>query len=125
MRRSAWWTAPTEPYSFHILSRSHNVVAAPSRGAAVLWFETPGVRIVAKSWLGDVEVCTVFLGLDHGFGMEPRWFETMIFGGPMAELCRRYRTWELAVEGHWDTLEELRMEALSTRVNPADDAYTH
>jgi hypothetical protein len=82
--------------------------------------------VVKKSWVGDSEVSTVFLGLDHGFGFEgPLWFETMIFGGPLDQSQRRYGTWKDAVEGHATAVEELRMELRSTRVNPSSDSYTH
>jgi len=48
------------------------------------WFETHAQdRIVAKTKVGDAEVSTVFLGLDHAFmGGPPILYETMIFGGP-------------------------------------------
>lgn len=40
-------------------------------------------RIIARSEIGGARVSTVFLGIDHQFGMgEPLLFETMIFGGP-------------------------------------------
>jgi hypothetical protein len=46
------------------------------------WFETAD-RVVAKTKVGDAEVSTVFLGLDHAFmGGPPILYETMVFGGP-------------------------------------------
>jgi hypothetical protein len=52
-----------------------------------------------------VRVSTVFLGIDHGFGDRPLWFETMIFGGPHDEYQERYETYEQAEEGHKRALE--------------------
>ena len=62
------------------------------------WFETAD-RVVAKTKIGEQEVSTVFLGLDHSFwGGKPLLFETMIF--PECEYQERYSTWEEAEEGH-------------------------
>lgn len=48
-----------------------------------------------------IEVSTVFLGLDHGWGDGPPiLFETMTFGGPHDGDCERYSTWNEAVVGH-------------------------
>lgn len=41
-------------------------------------FEDPN-RIIAKTTVGDYEVSTVFLVIDHGFKGIPVLFETMIF----------------------------------------------
>ena len=58
-------------------------------------------RILAKTDVSpDVHVSTVFLGLDHGFGGKPLWFETMIFGGEHDDYQKRYSTWEEAETGH-------------------------
>lgn len=58
-------------------------------------------RIVSKTKIGEVEVSTVFLGLDHNFfSGPPLLFETMIFGGPLDQEQERYTTWDEAVEGH-------------------------
>jgi hypothetical protein len=65
-------------------------------------------RVVGKDEFTDketsesVEVSTVFLGLDHGYGMteRPILWETMIFGGAHDENCERYSTWEEAKRGH-------------------------
>lgn len=58
-------------------------------------------RIVEQTKIGDVEVSTVFLGLDHSFGNgKPLLFETMIFGGKEDGYTERYSTWDEAVKGH-------------------------
>ena len=59
-------------------------------------------RQVARDTLpGDVQVSTVFLGLDHSFGNgPPLLFETMVFGGDHDQEQERYTTWEEAEDGH-------------------------
>jgi len=77
------------------------------------WYESVGKdRIVCKEFIGDYEISTVFLALDHSWADDepPLLFETMIFWRG-TELDRRdgvvddapmYRapTWELALEMH-------------------------
>lgn len=65
------------------------------------WMET-GDRRVAFTDIDEVEVSTVFLGLDHSFLSEgpPVLFETMIFGGEHDGWMERYSTWEEAEIGH-------------------------
>lgn len=73
------------------------------------WREDFSRSIVAKDRIGDVEVSTVFLGLDHGYsGGPPVLFETMIFGGPMTHYQWRYRTWERAAAWHALVVEAIR-----------------
>lgn len=58
-------------------------------------------RIVAKTQVGDAEVSTVFLGIDHSYGGgAPLLFETMIFGGERDGYQKRYSTWGEAEIGH-------------------------
>lgn len=79
------------------------------------WYKKMGDdRFVAKDrFLGDYEVSTVFLGLDHGYGFGPPvLFETMIFRKKDPETLLgitfyaesfyidSYSTWDQAVEGH-------------------------
>ena len=64
------------------------------------WF-VKADRKVVKTKIGEVEVSTVFLGLDHSFGGgTPLLFETMIFGGKHNHYQERYATWEGAEAGH-------------------------
>lgn len=58
-----------------------------------------------------VRVSTVFLGLDHNyFGRgAPVLWETMVFGGPHDMDQRRYTSAESALEGHQQTVSELRL----------------
>jgi hypothetical protein len=66
------------------------------------WIETNRqARIVKQEMVGNYFVSTVFLGLDHGFGGGPLWFETMVFlGAGTEDFSERYETWDEAVAGH-------------------------
>ena len=66
-------------------------------------------RIVAKEYVGDMHVSTVFLGLDHRYGGEgpPLVFETMIFNG-IEEYQERCSTWAEAEIIHTDAMKVAR-----------------
>jgi hypothetical protein len=68
------------------------------------WFEsdTQARRVSFTQISPQVHVSTIFLGLDHNFGMygPPLLFETMVFGGALHEACERYATWQEAEVGH-------------------------
>lgn len=61
-----------------------------------------------------IHVSTVFLGLDHGWGERPLWFETMVFGTSIDEAMDRYETWDEAVAGHARMVRRAR-QARQTR----------
>jgi len=65
------------------------------------WFESAD-RAVAKTTVSpDVYVSTVFLGIDHRFGVgPPMLWETMIFGGDHDQEIDRYTSLEDAKAGH-------------------------
>jgi len=68
-------------------------------------------RIVKKTKIGDVEVSTVFLGIDHSFGVgKPLLFETMIFGGGNDGYQERYETWRQAEAGHRKAIKVVQGE---------------
>jgi hypothetical protein len=78
----------------------HNVARCPSLLRWATWMETAD-RHVRDSFQGDVRVSTVFLGLDHSFGVgRPLLFETMAFVGHDSIGQERYSTWAEAEEGH-------------------------
>lgn len=71
-------------------------------------------RRVASTIIGESRVSTVFLGLDHSFGEgPPLLFETLVFGGPLADEMDRCTTWEQAEAMH---------EAMCKRVRDATPA---
>lgn len=61
-------------------------------------------RLVASDHIEGAHVSTIFIGLNHGFGGRPLWFETMVFSLTMhdrkTELQWRYETLAEAKEGH-------------------------
>lgn len=58
-------------------------------------------RVALTPIAPKVEVSTVFLGLDHNWGIgPPLLFETMIFGGVHDEYQERYSIWDEAEAGH-------------------------
>lgn len=69
------------------------------------WYEISD-RHVAKASIGDIEISTVFLGLNHEYeGGPPLIFETMIFGGPHDQYQERCSTWEQAEAMHAKAVE--------------------
>lgn len=68
----------------YILNDSGKPVPAWSIEAWGRWFETAD-RTVAKEKVGDCEVSTVFLAMDHRFADDgpPILWETMVFGGKL------------------------------------------
>jgi hypothetical protein len=68
-----------------------------------------GYRVVARDFVGKVEVCTVWLGFDHSFrGRHPVLFETVVFGGRMDQYVRRYGTEQAARDGHAKVVASVR-----------------
>jgi hypothetical protein len=78
------------------------------------WLEkNRGHRIIQQEELaGGYFLSTVFLGLDHGFGGKPLWFETMIFEPPTSQgnacFCERYSTLAQALAGHEEAKRALK-----------------
>jgi hypothetical protein len=68
------------------------------------WFETHFEdRVIARTIITpDIQVSTVFLGIDHNFCEvgSPIIFETMVFGGFLDQEQIRYATSAEAREGH-------------------------
>jgi hypothetical protein len=64
---------------------------------------------VALDKIGDVEVSTVWLGLNHNWGAgRPLIFETLTFGGPDDGDMDRYATEAEALRGHEQTVSRLK-----------------
>lgn len=72
-------------------------------------FADEDYKVVRRTNIDEnVNVSTVWLGLDHSFGGDgPLIFETMVFGGKHDQHCNRYRTQEEAVQGHEGIVEWL------------------
>jgi hypothetical protein len=72
------------------------------------WFETAD-RQVARETIGDSEISTVFLGLDHAFrGEAPKLYETLVFGGKLDQEMQRYTTPEQAAAGHKEMVQRVK-----------------
>jgi hypothetical protein len=66
-------------------------------------------RHIAFDKIGDVEVSTIFLGIDHRHGGDiPVLFETLISNGPLDGDMDRYHTYEEAEEGHLRMVERVK-----------------
>jgi hypothetical protein len=65
---------------------------------------------VDRTMIGDVEVSTVFLPINHNFFGEgpPTLFETMVFGGEHNGYQDRCATWEQAETMHQRTVDMVR-----------------
>ena len=96
--------------SLHYVLDGHEPVPEPDVLRWAAWYKTADRR-VAFDVVGDAEVSTVFLSLDHQWGDGPPvLFETMVFarGSMHDERCERYHTWDEAVAGHDQIVGELR-----------------
>lgn len=62
------------------------------------------------------EVSTVWLGMDHGFGAghAPIIFETLVFGGRLANEGERYTTEAEAIAGHAKWVAAVRGDSLTS-----------
>jgi hypothetical protein len=86
------------------------------------WFGTAD-RHVNKTKVGDVDISTVFLGIDHNYGSgPPLLFETMAFGGKLDQECERYSTWIQAEQGHQAMVERVKkaQPPLSSNLNKGE-----
>ena len=106
---------------FYVLNEDHSVRSAPMEEWAG-WFNNPDVRRVAFEAIGDAEVSTVFLGLDHSYGNSnrPILFETMVFGSDLNGEMDRCSTWDEAVAMHNAMVS--RVWEHVNKLNPHDNA---
>jgi hypothetical protein len=66
-------------------------------------------RVVTTTTVGDVQISTVFLGLDHRLGPgPPLLWETLVFGGPLNGEPDRYSSRAAAEAGHLDMVARVR-----------------
>lgn len=92
------------------------------------WFET-GNRVVERSYVDDLWISTVFLGLDHdhlGMAMgidplsyRPLLWETMVFRGAESLEQQRYRSRGDAIAGH-DAMVEKYLGSSTNRFKSSD-----
>ena len=91
---------------YYRLNEAHEPVECTIEEWGALYKDFEANHRVAKTKVGDLEVSTVFLALEHVGGM----FETLVFGDDDAgEQMQRYETWEEAVAGHRSMVHKLRL----------------
>jgi hypothetical protein len=92
----------------YVLDEAGEPVLASDFLQWAIWFERGENRLIERTTVDDVEVSTVFLGIDHAFGDgPPLLFESMVFGGSMDQQTRRYTTRSQALEGHAELVAEV------------------
>jgi hypothetical protein len=94
---------------FYILDEEHRPVPCTDIMVWGPWFQNFENRRVARTRIGDSEISTVFLGMDHGF-RQHLWFETMVFGGTLDGEQDCYETWEQAEQGHEAMVRRVEMK---------------
>lgn len=107
MNRMSGWDRNRPIY--YILDEQKQPVPAASALECERFIRDEKKRTVGSVQLAgsDIHVSTVFLGIDHGWQGPPVVFETMVYGGPLDNFCRRYCTYAEAVDGHRCIVETL------------------
>ena len=89
---------------WYILDNNNKPVAKPALEATDWLRDNPNRSIVKQDTIDDIDVSTVFLGLDHSMpwfvDKTPLLWETMIFGGEHDQYQERYTSYEDALKGH-------------------------
>jgi len=106
---------------WYILDNNHKPVSADVVTAGRWMDNNPNRKIVKQEDVSDdVQVSTVFLGLDHCFHWEkdktPVLWETMIFGGEQDQYQERYTSYEDALKGH-KVAVQIAINSLKTEDN--------
>lgn len=109
--------SPTSETSHrYVLNERGEPVPEPDLTRWASWYESTftgdkerNPRRVALSRVGDWEVSTVFLALDHGYGTSrPILWETMVFGPePWGDWCDRFETRAAAEYAHAEIVQRL------------------
>jgi len=71
-----------------------------------------------KTQIGNLEVSTVHLELNHGTDKYPQWYETLVFGNDVEldETQARYANKKLAIEGHKKICDEISLNKIMERI---------
>ena len=94
----------------------HSVVPCPDPLVWAEWHHTHKedrtLMFTHLATFMPITVSTVFWGMDSLAAWKkdrpPRCFESLIFGGHMDGVGRKYHTWDEAIEGHDKLVEEAR-----------------
>ncbi len=102
----------------YVLDEDGNPQKEPDLLTWARWFETETNRVVAVYAHDDFMVSTVFLGLDHNFGVAggPVLWETMVFGGRLDQHQWRYRSRDDAIAGHRAAVDKALAAVVSAGV---------
>lgn len=94
----------------HYVLDGEIVRPAKTYGEYLKCFKGNNRRIALDEFSEDTFVSTVFLGIDHSFGHgTPILFETMAWLNGNDYMQNRYPTYEAAMTGHRETVEELKI----------------
>ena len=94
--------------TFYLLGADGEPLPADDLNVWGEWFQSTDPSI-ARDTIGDVEISTVFLGIDHQFGIGPPvLWETMIFGGIQDQYQYRYTSRAAALAGHAAAVARVR-----------------
>jgi len=99
-------------YSLFYTMVGHTPVPADDIMVWAEWMEAHQMdRIVKKTQIGQVEVSTIFLGVDSSMweGV-PLLFETMIFGGKHNLYNLKASSWDNALADHEDAVKLVKDE---------------
>ena len=106
-------TFPDHPL-WYILDEDGETPVRATVEECALWLSTEHHRkIVEQTQIGDYQVSTVFLGLDHNMSMapgKPVLWETMIFGPDDEGYQERYTSYKEAKLGHKKAVWQVRSE---------------
>lgn len=104
---------------WYILDENHVPVPVDLMSGAAR-FNDMEARRVDRTTIGNSDVSTVFLGLDHAYsGGPPVLFETLVFGGELKDEMDRYHTWDEALAGHAAMCERVRIAEEAARAMEA------
>lgn len=107
-------------HSRYILDERGEPVPEPDLFTWAAWIEERREqRIVRQEWVGEWQVSTVFLGLDHRWGEGPPiLWETMVFQGPHNGTTTRCAGGREQAEAMHDDMME-RMQAMAALNAPS------
>lgn len=104
---------------FYVLDVNRRPVPATLQEWAIFLEDDKNRAVNWTQATSQVEVSTVFLGLDHRhFGNgPPLLFETMIFGGALDHHMWRYSSWDDAEAGHQAAVRKARANLHSETIS--------
>jgi hypothetical protein len=83
------------------------------------WQRTADVQCNGEAY----RVSTVFLALDHGFGGDPLFFETRVFGPEGSYVVERYATHDEATHGHMTHVNAICSGTIPHGCEPGADYF--